>query len=296
MSADMSFFHLIAGASFVVQLVMLLLLVVSVVSWTMIFRRHAALRDAREAADEFEDRFWSGGDLSSLFREVSAQDNAIGMAGIFQAGFNEFARLRSQKGVEPRAVVEGAQRVMRVVLSREMDSLETHLSFLATVGSTSPYVGLFGTVWGIMGSFHNIGLTGAANLAKLIGELSGGRLQIQVFGAGELVPAFEVFDAVSQGVADAGHGGVNLQLVRRCGRGDAASRTTLRDDALALLLDDHCLRAAMAEALLHVAGPRAPKPKGLFAVGIAHCGWPHSPHHICPCIFPMLEPDGHDDL
>jgi biopolymer transport protein TolQ len=167
MSADMSFFHLIAGASFVVQMVMLLLLVVSVVSWTMIFRRHAALRDAREAADEFEDRFWSGGDLSSLFREVSSQDNAIGMAGIFQAGFNEFARLRSQKGVEPRAVVEGAQRVMRVVLSREMDSLETHLSFLATVGSTSPYVGLFGTVWGIMNAFRGLGNAQQATLAMV---------------------------------------------------------------------------------------------------------------------------------
>jgi len=172
MSADMSFFHLITGASFVVQLVMLLLLAVSVVSWTMIFRRHAALRDACDAANEFEDRFWSGGDLSSLFREVSAQENTIGMAGIFQAGFNEFARLRGQKGVEPRAVVEGAQRVMRVVLSREMDSLETHLSFLATVGSTSPYVGLFGTVWGIMTSFHQLANVNQATIAMVAPGIS----------------------------------------------------------------------------------------------------------------------------
>ena len=119
------------------------------------------------AADEVEDRFWSGGDLSSLFREVSAQENSIGMAGIFQAGFNEFARLRNQQGVEPRAVVEGAQRVMRVVLSREMDSLETHLSFLATVGSTSPYVGLFGTVWGIMNAFRGLGNAQQATLAMV---------------------------------------------------------------------------------------------------------------------------------
>ena len=167
MSTDMSFFHLIAGASFVVQLVMLLLLSVSVVSWTMIFRRHAALRDAREAADAFEDRFWSCGDLSALYREVSAQEESIGMAGIFHAGFSEFARLRSQQGVEPRAVVEGAQRVMRVVLSREMDSLETHLSFLATVGSTSPYVGLFGTVWGIMNAFRGLGNAQQATLAMV---------------------------------------------------------------------------------------------------------------------------------
>ena len=168
MSADMSFFHLITGASLVVQLVMLLLLVVSMVSWTMIFRRRSALQDAREAADEFEDRFWSGGDLATLYREVSSDPgHAIGMAGIFKAGFKEFARLRSQAGAEPRAVMEGAQRVMRVVLSRETDDLETHLSFLATVGSTSPYVGLFGTVWGIMNSFRGLGNAQQATLSMV---------------------------------------------------------------------------------------------------------------------------------
>jgi biopolymer transport protein TolQ len=165
MSTDMSFLHLITGASFVVQLVMLLLLVVSMVSWTMIFRRRTALQDARQAADDFEDRFWSGGDLAALFREVTSQsEQAVGMAGIFQSGFNEFARLRKQPGADPRAVVEGAQRVMRVVLSRETDELETHLSFLATVGSTSPYVGLFGTVWGIMNSFRSLGNAQQATL------------------------------------------------------------------------------------------------------------------------------------
>jgi biopolymer transport protein TolQ len=147
---------------------MLLLLVVSMVSWTMIFRRRAVLRDARLAADEFEDRFWSGGDLAVLFRDVSAQsENAIGMAGIFQSGFNEFARLRKQPGADPRTVVEGAQRVMRVALSRETDDLETHLSFLATVGSTSPYVGLFGTVWGIMNSFRSLGNAQQATLSMV---------------------------------------------------------------------------------------------------------------------------------
>ncbi|MEA2094444.1 MAG: protein TolQ [Pseudomonadota bacterium] len=168
MSTDMSFLHLILGASVVVQMVMLLLLGVSMVSWTMIFRRRAALRDARVAADDFEDRFWSGGDLATLYRKVSArEDDAIGMAGIFQAGFSEFARLHKQPGVDPRAVVEGAQRVMRVVLSRETDELETHLSFLATVGSTSPYVGLFGTVWGIMNSFRGLGNAQQATLTMV---------------------------------------------------------------------------------------------------------------------------------
>ena len=168
MSADMSFIHLIAGASFVVQMVMLLLLTVSMVSWTMIFKRRTVLREARQAADEFEDRFWSGGDLASLFREVSAnQEHVIGMAGIFQSGFKEFARLRNQSGIEPRAIVEGADRVMRVYLSRETDDLETHLSFLATVGSTSPYVGLFGTVWGIMNAFRGLGNAQQATLAMV---------------------------------------------------------------------------------------------------------------------------------
>jgi biopolymer transport protein TolQ len=163
----MSFFHLIVGASFVVQMVMLLLLVVSVVSWSMIFRRRAALIEATQEANAFEDRFWSGGDLATLFREVTDRRENIGMAGIFQAGFNEFARLRNQTGVDPRAVVEGAQRVMRVVLSRETDELETHLSFLATVGSTSPYVGLFGTVWGIMNSFRSLGNAQQATLSMV---------------------------------------------------------------------------------------------------------------------------------
>ena len=168
MSTDMSFFHLIIGASAVVQLVMLLLLVVSMVSWTMIFRRRSALKEAREEADVFEDRFWSGGDLTALYKQVSAHpEHTIGMAGIFHAGFSEFARLRKQAGAEPRAVVEGAQRVMRVALSRETDDLETHLSFLATVGSTSPYVGLFGTVWGIMNSFRGLGNAQQATLSMV---------------------------------------------------------------------------------------------------------------------------------
>ena len=168
MSTDMSFFHLIINASLVVQLVMLLLLVVSMISWTMIFRRRSALQEAREEADAFEERFWSGGDLSALFHEVSSNpEHTIGMAGIFEAGFSEFARLRKQSGAEPRAVVEGAQRVMRVALSRETDDLETHLSFLATVGSTSPYVGLFGTVWGIMNSFRGLGNAQQATLSMV---------------------------------------------------------------------------------------------------------------------------------
>ena len=168
MSTDMSFFHLITGASLVVQLVMLLLLVVSMVSWTMIFRRRKALLEAQQAAEDFEDRFWSGGDLATLFRDVSSRsDQAIGMSRIFEAGFKEFARLRNQPGTDSRTIMEGSQRLMRVVLSRETDDLETHLSFLATVGSTSPYVGLFGTVWGIMNSFRGLGNVQQATISMV---------------------------------------------------------------------------------------------------------------------------------
>ncbi len=168
MSADMSFLHLITGASPVVQLVMLLLFVVSLMSWTMIFRKRSALRQARDEAEQFEERFWSGGDLGTLYHQVSPQgQDARGLASIFVAGFKEFARLRKQSGVDPMAVVEGAQRCMRVALSREVDDLETHLPFLATVGSTSPYVGLFGTVWGIMNAFIGLGNVQQATLAMV---------------------------------------------------------------------------------------------------------------------------------
>ncbi|HHJ17316.1 MAG TPA: protein TolQ [Gammaproteobacteria bacterium] len=168
MSADLSFISLITGASVMVQLVMLLLLSVSVMSWTMIFRKRGALAEASANAEEFEERFWSGGDLATLYHQVSQhEDEACGLANIFITGFREFTRLRKQSGSDPMAVVEGAQRRMRVALSREIDELETHLSFLATVGSTSPYVGLFGTVWGIMNAFRGLGNVHQATLAMV---------------------------------------------------------------------------------------------------------------------------------
>ncbi len=168
MSTDLSILHLVLGASPVVQAVLALLLLVSVVSWTMIFNRRSVLRQAQRAATAFEDRFWSGGELSSLYRSIAAEDERVrGMAAIFEAGFREFARLRKQPGVEAAAQVEGAQRAMRVALSREEDYLEHHLSFLATVGSTSPYVGLFGTVWGIMNAFRALGNVHQATLAMV---------------------------------------------------------------------------------------------------------------------------------
>ncbi len=165
MTADLSLPHLILNASLVVQLVMLLLLVVSLASWTMIFMKRGVLKEARRTADEFEQRFWSGEDLNALYNQVARRHELSGMEAIFESGFKEFARLRKQSGADPMAVLAGAQRSMRVALGREVDALEVHLSFLATVGSTSPYVGLFGTVWGIMNSFIALGNVHQATLA-----------------------------------------------------------------------------------------------------------------------------------
>lgn len=168
MNNDLSMFSLIAEASLVVQLVMLLLLVVSIVSWTIIIHKWRLLKDEHRAAELFEGRFWSGIDLVELYRQLESQEtDRNGLSAIFEAGFGEFARLRKQGGVEPMAVVEGAQRSMRVAMNREIDKLEEHLSFLATVGSTSPYVGLFGTVWGIMNSFRALGGTQQATLGMV---------------------------------------------------------------------------------------------------------------------------------
>lgn len=164
-SSELSFVSLILNASVIVQLVMALLLLASVLSWTIIFDRSRVLKKAQREAEEFENHFWSGGDLGELYRAVDRdRDSLRGAGAIFHAGFREFARLRENAGIEAMDLVEAARRAMRVALSREMDTLETHLSFLATVGSTSPYVGLFGTVWGIMNAFHALGNVKQATL------------------------------------------------------------------------------------------------------------------------------------
>jgi biopolymer transport protein TolQ len=166
MSTDLSITHLILNASIVVQFVIALLVFASLTSWSMIFDRMRVLNRAGRSADEFESRFWSGGDLAELYRQIERDgDDESGMAAIFRSGFREFARLRTKGHKDPMAMVQGAQRSMRVSLSREIDRLENHLSTLATIGSTSPYVGLFGTVWGIMNSFTALGNVKQATLA-----------------------------------------------------------------------------------------------------------------------------------
>ena len=158
---------LMRDASLLVQIIMLLLLVASMISWTMIFRKWFALKAAYREANSFEEKFWSGANLNKMYAELSQKDSASGMGSVFVAGFKEFVRLEKQKTIQPGEVLEGVQRAMRVALSREVDYLETHLSFLATVGSTSPYVGLFGTVWGIMNSFRALGVVQQATLAHV---------------------------------------------------------------------------------------------------------------------------------
>lgn len=155
---DQSIWVYFSEASVVVKIVMMMLLAASVMSWTFIFQRGSFLKKARQDVIEFEDEFWSGIDLSKLYTNLSSnEEEPEGLANIFHAGFREFVRLRKQVGNTPAVIMEGVQRAMRIARSHELDRMEQHLSFLATVGSTSPYVGLFGTVWGIMTSFHALG-------------------------------------------------------------------------------------------------------------------------------------------
>ena len=173
MSVDASFFDYFWNAGLVVKFVMLLLLLASLASWTIIFQRFFFFRKLRQISHDFEEVFWSSGDLSKMYTEFNQHQNELqGMELIFHAGFREFTRLRKQPGMAPESVLEGAQRAMRIVYSREMDLIEQHLSFLATVGSISPYIGLFGTVWGIMTSFHDLGKAQQATIAMVAPGIS----------------------------------------------------------------------------------------------------------------------------
>ena len=168
MSTDLSLIALVMHATLPVQLVMVILGLASFVSWTMIFRKHFVIGRATRAADTFEDQFWSGIDLVEMFNRIDIRrSGANGMERIFHAGFKEFARLRGQKVVEARDILTGTERAMRIALGREVDYLELSLSFLATVGSTSPYIGLFGTVWGIMNSFRALGNVQQATISMV---------------------------------------------------------------------------------------------------------------------------------
>jgi biopolymer transport protein TolQ len=165
---DLSIIQLVLEASLVVKLVMGLLTAVSLMSWYWIFRKWFAIRDARARTDRFERDFWSGGDLNTLYQSaVNDRHNTGALERIFEAGYREFTKLRGQKTLDPGTVIDGVRRAMRATYQREVDDLESHLAFLASVGSVSPYVGLFGTVWGIMHSFRGLASMSTATLAAV---------------------------------------------------------------------------------------------------------------------------------
>ena len=172
MNQPLSIYELIANASLLVQGVMALLVLASVVSWMMILQRWSLLRRAKQEIDSFEDHFWSGIDLRGLYQDLSQEEQLNGIEEVFVAGFREYTRLSEQPGVDAEAIMQGTQRAMRVTLMREEARLETHLPFLATVGSTSPYIGLFGTVWGIMNSFRSLANMTQATLASVAPGIS----------------------------------------------------------------------------------------------------------------------------
>ena len=167
MNDQHSILQLILQAGPVVQVIIAMLLLASLASWSIIFRKRRLVSQAESEANRFEGTFWSGGDLGKLYRAIGTRNKpAVGMESIFEAGFGEFSRLRSQS-VPATELLEGVRRAMRVAQLREIDRLEASLATLATVGSTSPYVGLFGTVWGIMGAFQGLGNAQQATLAMV---------------------------------------------------------------------------------------------------------------------------------
>ncbi len=169
---DMSLISLITGASLPVQLVMAILLITSLFSWWYIFIKVATIKRAETESEEFENKFWGGGDLNKLYEAVTAgRRKPQGMASIFEAGFKEFVRHKQQANIESKMdisdVMEGSRRAMRAAYNRELDDLDAHLPFLASVGSVSPYIGLFGTVWGIMNAFRGLSNVAQATLSQV---------------------------------------------------------------------------------------------------------------------------------
>jgi len=171
MKTDFSIYHMIAGSGVMVQVVLAILLVASIISWALIFRKSGELRRAHAAAEAFESEFWSGGDLAELYRRLEADKAPTALAAVFRSGFREFARL-VRHGRPGQSALASARRAMDATRSRELDRLEASMGFLATVGSTAPYVGLFGTVWGIMAAFQGLGNAEQATLQMVAPGIS----------------------------------------------------------------------------------------------------------------------------
>ncbi len=173
MNEPISILELVLNASIVVQLVMAILVMASLVSWVLIFQRAFLLSSVKRLATNFENEFWSGQDLRAIFLEIeNSETEIIGIEHLFQAGFKEFTRSKQQYGNQAERIMQNVQRAMRVALAREEERLEGALAFLATVGSTSPYIGLFGTVWGIMNSFRGLAMSNQASLSVVAPGIS----------------------------------------------------------------------------------------------------------------------------
>ncbi len=197
---DLSFLKLVLDASLVVQIVMAILLCASVVSWAIIFKKRRTLGLTRSAAESFETSFWSGGDLGALYRAIeSKQGKASGMESIFEFGFREFTRLRKQAGIDAAQLMEGARRAMKVAQLREIDRLESNLEMLATIGSISPYVGLFGTVWGIMHAFRGLANVQQATLQMVAPGISEALIATAI-GLFAAIPAVVAYNRFSDQV------------------------------------------------------------------------------------------------
>lgn len=199
MNADMSFGHLIAQASALAQVVLVLLLLASIVSWAVIFAKRKLLTDTIKDADRFEDKFWSGGNLADLYEAMRREKDQQGVAAIFSAGYEEFSRQQTSGRMDPDDSIAAIQRQMRVAQVREVERLEGGLSLLATIGSTSPYVGLLGTVWGIMNAFIGIGNAKNASLAAVAPGIAEA-LIATAMGLVAAIPAVIAYNFFTRGV------------------------------------------------------------------------------------------------
>jgi biopolymer transport protein TolQ len=203
----LSIYSLVVEASLLVQFVMLILFLASVISWVMIIQRASYQRRVKRALDNFEDQFWSGVDLTQLYRhgnELAAQGKIEGVEMIFRAGYKEFSRLRQQQNIDGDTVMDGVQRAMRVALAREQEKLDANLPFLASVASVSPYIGLFGTVWGIMNSFRGLANATQATLATVAPGISEALIAtaMGLFAAIPAVLAYNRFSARAETLAN----------------------------------------------------------------------------------------------
>lgn len=197
---DSDLFELILNASLVVQAVMLLLALMSVAAWAVAFAKSYQVRKALREARKFEQRFWETSELSSLYHQVDGnRNNSSGIALIFADGFKEFVRLKQQGVVDASDLIAGSQRTMKIAFSKQADKLENHLAFLATVGSSAPYIGLFGTVWGVMHAFQSLGDVQHATLAAVAPGISEALIATAI-GLFAAIPAVIAYNRLSNRV------------------------------------------------------------------------------------------------